>query len=187
MGKKAKLKPLPPKKDNRMRNALIASLIIHALIFAGIGLGSAGGGGGDSDKQAKQEGKAEVDDEGNILEKPEDKTVEVSLVPPLEKSDVPTPPQPEPKEQNKTEDCKGFGGIGIQYSSFDGTIGQVFKGYPAYKAGLRPGDKIVSPTLREIKGEPGTKVVVHIIRYGELLEIELTRELICTDKALQDK
>jgi membrane-associated protease RseP (regulator of RpoE activity) len=186
MGKRKKLKPVVIKKDNRMRNALIASLIIHALIFAGIGLGSKGGG---ESNQAKQEGKgpSEVDKEGNILEKPEDKTVEISLVPPLEKSDVPTPPQPEPKEANKTEECTGFGGIGIQYSGRDGTIGQVFKGYPAYKAGIEPGDVIVSPSLKEIKGEPGTKVTVSIIRRGQLYEIELTRELICTDKALKDK
>lgn len=86
----------------------------------------------------------------------------------------------------------GFGGLGIYID--DGPDGYVviiapIKGTPADRAGLKSGDKIaevdgldirhfgVQRVSRMLRGEPGTKVTVGIIRQGVqgLLYFELTR------------
>lgn len=86
----------------------------------------------------------------------------------------------------------GFGGLGIYIDdSPDGyvTIISPIKGTPADQAGLKPGDKIaevdsvdirywgVSAVSRMLRGEPGTKVTIGVIRQGVqgLLYFELTR------------
>ena len=94
-------------------------------------------------------------------------------------------------------DTKGsFGGIGAVISqSADGTlsIGRVYEGCPAEKAGLQVGDVIYyvddvyayDYTMDElvedyIRGKPGTVVVITVLRgeEKEQVEIEITRDII---------
>lgn len=91
-----------------------------------------------------------------------------------------------------------FGGLGIYIdTSPDGYVVIIapIKGTPADLAGLRPGDKIatvdgedfryteINAASRRLRGEPGTKVTLGIIRLGVsgLLQFELTRAWIEVD------
>ena len=87
-----------------------------------------------------------------------------------------------------------FSGIGVQIAMRDGFITVIapLDGTPAHRAGIRAGDRIVSVDdmdVREIsidkvasmlRGEPGTKVKVGILREGQpsVIYFELTRETI---------
>jgi len=95
------------------------------------------------------------------------------------------------------EDTKGeFGGLGIEVTQKDGMIVVIapIEDSPAFKAGVKPGDKIVEinhdsvlglsleDAVDKMRGKPGTKILVGISREGEdkVLQITLTRELIKT-------
>jgi carboxyl-terminal processing protease len=87
-----------------------------------------------------------------------------------------------------------FGGLGIVISVRAGvlTVISPIDGTPAAKAGIKAGDRIVrigsestvNMTLNEavnrLRGEPGTKVVLHVERNGEsqVRRFELTRDVI---------
>ena len=85
-----------------------------------------------------------------------------------------------------------FTGIGISISMKDGyvTVVAPIEGTPAYKAGVKAGDKIIKadgePTrnlrdaVKRMRGPKGTTVVVTIIREGasEPLEFTLVRDVI---------
>lgn len=63
----------------------------------------------------------------------------------------------------------------------------VYKGSPAEKAGMRPGDKILrvdgsdvtalnlDETVKLVRGEPGTQVRITVLRGDEQIELEMTR------------
>ncbi len=90
-----------------------------------------------------------------------------------------------------------YGGIGslIRRSGNFTIIADPYKGFPADKAGLRAGDKIlkvdgksaeslaIESVSEQLKGKPGTKIVLTIERYGEEnpLEFTLVREKISID------
>ncbi|MFN3534331.1 MAG: S41 family peptidase [Desulfatiglandales bacterium] len=93
------------------------------------------------------------------------------------------------------EETKGeFTGIGIEITIKDNTVTVVspIEDTPAYRAGLKPGDKIIkvdnAPTrdmtltevVKRIRGPKGTQVKITIHREGEPspLEFEITREKI---------
>ena len=85
-----------------------------------------------------------------------------------------------------------YGGIGISvyYVERGIEISSIFKGYSADKAGLRAGDIIVSvgnQSLKNmesaqlsmfLKGTPGSKIILEIVRQGTLLTKEVTRDKI---------
>ena len=87
---------------------------------------------------------------------------------------------------------RNFVGIGVQFVANNGLnmIQRVFKGSPAEKAGVLPGDiiHIVDGTVVDnmsssniadlVKGEEGTKVHIDFIRDGETVSLDLTREQI---------
>ena len=94
-----------------------------------------------------------------------------------------------------TSDTQGqFGGIGVEIEVQDGwlTVLSTFEGGPAHRAGIVPGDRFLAiegrdardmrimDAVRIMRGEPGTRVRVHIRREGEprALELLLTREII---------
>lgn len=85
-----------------------------------------------------------------------------------------------------------YGGVGIRLGVRGDTLTVIapMEGTPAYRAGVRPGDKIieidhesslgvrVDEAAAKIRGKPGTKVTLTFRRYGEsqTLEIVLVRE-----------
>ena len=87
-----------------------------------------------------------------------------------------------------------FGGIGVQIAMRDGFITVIapIDGTPAYRAGIKAGDRVVTvdnTDVREIsidrvasmmRGEPGTKVSIGVLREGQpsVISFELTREII---------
>jgi len=104
-------------------------------------------------------------------------------------------------------DTKGeFGGLGIQIGSKDGmlTVIAPLEDTPAYKAGIKAGDKIIKingeftkdmglhDAVSKMRGVPGTSVKITIMREGwkETKEFTITREVIKIKsvkyKALED-
>ena len=94
-----------------------------------------------------------------------------------------------------TEETKGeFGGLGIQIGMRDNilTVISPIEGTPAFKAGLQAGDKIIKiggettqdltldDAVKKLRGKPGTKVTITIIREDieKLLDFTLTRAII---------
>src|SRR5690606_20994921 len=87
-----------------------------------------------------------------------------------------------------------FGGIGVEvdFAGEQVVVIAPIEGSPAARAGIKPGDRIVaiddqpvrrkSPDSlgRQMRGKPGSKVVVTVKRDSEdkLLDFELTREVI---------
>ncbi|AEH45995.1 carboxyl-terminal protease [Thermodesulfatator indicus DSM 15286] len=102
--------------------------------------------------------------------------------------------KPEDFKELEIETKGSFTGIGIEITIKDGVLTVVapIEGTPAWKAGLKPGDKIIKingkPTkgmslldaVKLLRGPKGTKVTIHIYREGfnELKEITLVRDVI---------
>ncbi|MGI5877316.1 MAG: S41 family peptidase [Christensenellales bacterium] len=75
------------------------------------------------------------------------------------------------------------------------TVIQVYRDSPAEKAGMKPGDKLVSVDGKDItamdletvvnlvRGEEGTQITIGINRRGEYLEMEITRAPLVADRA----
>ncbi|MFZ9847143.1 MAG: S41 family peptidase [Flavobacteriales bacterium] len=97
--------------------------------------------------------------------------------------------------ESKIEDYKfmqtgQYGGIGSTVHKIGDycVISEPYEGFPAYKAGLRAGDKVleinavsakgknVSDLSKILKGEPGSKVKLKIERQGKEMDFEITRE-----------
>ncbi len=94
-----------------------------------------------------------------------------------------------------TQDTEGkFGGIGIEIAQKHGrpVVVTPIEDTPAYKAGIKPGDIIIAidgkdtlgmsvfKIVKMIKGKPGTKVSLTLLRKGEdkPITVTLTREII---------
>jgi len=101
---------------------------------------------------------------------------------------------PESREEWEIATHGGYGGLGIVISSQSGvlTVISVMEGTPAYRAGLRPGDRILEvngestkgwtsrDAVQRLRGEPGSQVTLKIARPGleDPVEMTLTREKI---------
>jgi len=101
------------------------------------------------------------------------------------------------KVEEKQIEMEGqYGGLGIEVT-YDSEYKAVkviapMYGTPAWRAGLKPGDRIVSiddqpvsemqfmEAVRKLRGQPGTKVKIKVLREGvqELLTFEIVREVI---------
>ena len=102
--------------------------------------------------------------------------------------------KPDDYKELQIETKGSFTGIGIEITIRDGilTVVAPIEGTPAWKAGLKPGDKIIKingkPTkgmslieaVKLLRGPKGTKVTISILREGwrELKEITLVRDVI---------
>jgi carboxyl-terminal processing protease len=94
----------------------------------------------------------------------------------------------------KTETEGKFGGLGIEIAIRDGllTIVTPIEDTPAWKVGLKAGDRIVkigkditkdmtlNDAVKKLRGEPGTAVHITVLRESEfkLHEFDITREII---------
>ena len=102
--------------------------------------------------------------------------------------------KPDDYKELQIETKGSFTGIGIEITIRDGilTIVAPIEGTPAWKAGLKPGDKIIKingkPTkgmsliqaVKLLRGPKGTRVTISILRKGwsELKDITLVRDVI---------
>ncbi len=115
---------------------------------------------------------------------------------------------PETYAEMKVETEGEFGGIGIEIAIKDEllTVIAPIEDTPAYKAGLKAGDRIVKidaeitrgitllEAVKKLRGKPGTQVSVTILREdaGKLLDFTITRDMIKVKsireaKILEDK
>ena len=101
---------------------------------------------------------------------------------------------PDTYKEIKVETQGEFGGLGIEITIRDDllTVIAPIDGTPAYKAGMKSGDKIVKidgkltrditllDAVKKLRGKPGTKVTLTVLREGEtkLLDFALTRDII---------
>lgn len=101
---------------------------------------------------------------------------------------------PEVNKEFRLSAHGSFGGLGIVIGIRDGelTVISPLEGTPAYRAGIKSKDKIVQiedestinmdliEAVGKLRGEPGTKVTIHIMREGlaEPREVPIVRELI---------
>lgn len=92
------------------------------------------------------------------------------------------------KTKKYAKECKSkryYGGIGIntEFNTIFNTgayrITKVFDGYPASEAGLQVNDIIQAIDSPDIIGEPGTYVLVKIIRNGQIFILNIKRAKIC--------
>ncbi len=101
---------------------------------------------------------------------------------------------PETYAEMKVETEGEFGGIGIEIAIKDDilTVIAPIEDTPAYKAGLKAGDRIVKidkditrgvtllDAVKKLRGKPGTQIPVTILREseGKILEFTITRDII---------
>ncbi len=101
---------------------------------------------------------------------------------------------PDEYKELKTETQGKFGGLGIEITTRDGllTVVTPIEDTPAWRAGLKAGDRIVkiedkitrdltlNEAVKKLRGEPGTKVHITILRESEykIHEFDIVREVI---------
>jgi carboxyl-terminal processing protease len=101
---------------------------------------------------------------------------------------------PDTYREMRVETEGKFGGLGIEITIKDGilTIISPIEGTPAFKAGLRPNDKVVkidgvstkditlTEAVKKLRGEPGTSVTLTVLREEEkeVLDVVVVRGII---------
>src|SRR5438876_914637 len=101
---------------------------------------------------------------------------------------------PENYREMQVETSGSFGGLGIEITLKDDvlTVVSPIEGTPAHRAGLQAGDRIVkidglsskdmqlSDAVKKMRGKPGTKVTISVVREGwtEPKDFEIQREQI---------
>ncbi|HDS09682.1 MAG TPA: S41 family peptidase [Firmicutes bacterium] len=101
---------------------------------------------------------------------------------------------PEQAQEMRSDLVGEFGGIGIHFAIQDGifTVISPIEDTPAEKVGLRPNDKIIridgvdtknlstDDGIKMMRGAPGTKVILTILRTGEndLIDFTIIRDII---------
>jgi len=101
---------------------------------------------------------------------------------------------PDSYKEMQVETSGSFGGLGIEITLKDDilTVVSPIEGTPAYKAGLHTGDRIIkidglstkdmqlADAVKRMRGKPGSKVTITVIREGwtEPKDFEMTREQI---------
>src|SRR3989449_2101822 len=101
---------------------------------------------------------------------------------------------PENYREMQVETSGSFGGLGIEITLKDDvlTVVSPIEGTPAHRAGLQTGDRIIkidglstkdmqlSDAVKRMRGKPGTKVTITVVREGwaEPKDFDITREQI---------
>lgn len=163
-----------------VNKALKISLFAHVITFVLLGgfpKGCHRGGSGDSEKQSKEQAQHKQEEKTEqILDKPSEKATEITII---EETGEQRAKRVEVARRKAIAECTPFfGGIGIEHSQF-GVIGRVYEYYPAYDAGLKAGDIILS-RISDIKGEIGTPVTITYKRGETINTVTFKRGRICT-------
>src|SRR5881397_879703 len=101
---------------------------------------------------------------------------------------------PDSYKEMQVETSGSFGGLGIEITLKDDilTVVSPIEGTPAYRAGLQTGDRIIKidglstkdmqlpDAVKRMRGKPGTKVTITVVREGwtESKDFDITREQI---------
>jgi len=101
---------------------------------------------------------------------------------------------PDSLKEMQVETSGSFGGLGIEITLRDDilTVVSPIEGTPAFRAGLQPGDRIIkidglttkdmqlADAVKRMRGKPGTKVTISVVREGwaEPKDFEIQREVI---------
>jgi hypothetical protein len=161
------------------RFGIATSLVLHALFMALLlSHAQRSGDGAKKDGATKPDS---TDEASQFVPKGEQKVTQIDIV------ELPSKDRKPAGEGKVDDNCDGvdaYGGIGIQgdYHLNDYRITAVGKGYPADRAGVKPGDVIVTPASWEIRGEPGTKITLLLIRQGREMQVTMVRDKICMQK-----
>lgn len=154
---------------------IFISIVIHLALF---GLTkNMGGSKGDNADGSKNKTMMKV----SIKEKLDEQDVKTKELTIPGKSKV-QKKQEKKKKQEELECDKYYTGIGITVSDNSCMVTQVFRGYPAHKAGILVGDLIVSPACPDIIGPEGTQVSISILRGIRGIHLQITRGKICENK-----
>lgn len=110
---------------------------------------------------------------------------------------------PDTYKEMKVETEGEFGGVGIEIAIKDEilTVVAPIEGTPAYKAGIKAGDKVVKidkdvtrgitllEAVKKLRGKPGTQVSVTVLRESEskILNFSITRDIIKVKSIRQSK
>lgn len=102
--------------------------------------------------------------------------------------------EPDSYKEMQVETSGSFGGLGIEITLRDDilTVVSPIEGTPAYRAGIQPADRIVKidglvtkdmqlpDAVKRMRGKPGTKVTISVVREGwaEPKDFEIQREVI---------
>lgn len=176
----------------KRESPFIISALFHLAAFLLVANLQNGAGKGELNQDKQGQGQGATND------KVQPKITEIELIPPPPDKEAGTEPKlPKPKEQPKdgVTECENnswYGGIGIQQNWTDGSIDEVYPGYPAEQAGLKVGDQIRQVSSNEgseIRGTPGTKISMWIHRpsSNESFLVEITRGKICLYKKIEKK
>lgn len=129
--------------------------------------------------------------------------MKITIVDKSSEKDVEAPPpsvgklivkkeEAESKKKEETDCPESYGGIGVTHNTTTCEVSQVGFGYPAYRAGIQPGDITSSSEINEDegtyecpgRGEVGTLVTMRVFRpsTGKSWKVTMVREKICTLK-----
>lgn len=139
-------------------------------------------GGGKGSGSGKEKGK-----QGNGFDGPREQIKEKPLEVTMVNTHVPKSQAQVAQEkwEKHVDQCKNsFGGVGLLYFGMDGTVEKVYKNYPAYNAGVEPGDQVVN--MGEIRGEIGTDVTIQVMRGSLRLDFPVKRGKICLEDAIKE-
>lgn len=172
--------------------AAAAGLLTASFLFGfGIGRGGGGGNGGVPDLGLLEEAERQISAASEELV-PSHELIQGAIRGMLEALGDPYAEYLDPATFVEFNDVLSgrFSGIGLvveQVENFQTLVVSVFPGTPADDAGIKAGDIIAAvdgqnveglfleQITARIKGEPGSKVKITVVRAGESLEFEVTR------------
>lgn len=161
-----------------MKKPLSLSLVLHGLLcllmVGSLPQGCGTGSGDDKEEHSEaQKRSAEGSDNTTLSESEGEKQDTVSI-------DILSREEAEAIIREIKCD-KWFGGIGISHDYFN-VVHEAPEWYPAYQAGIRVDDRILSKVTR---GEVGSLLNVIVSRHGSVLTFNVKRGKICYEEKEQ--
>lgn len=167
-----------------MKKFTILSLGLHiSLIIVAFSLNrNSEHGSGDSETASQEDGSKDSIN-GSIVDKPiEVVKVSPEIIKAMKEQDkqMAVEEKYRSEQKNQSKCLYSFGGIGVTFEGFgDRTISEIHKGYPAYRAGLRVGDRILN--TGNVRGPVGSQITITFEREGVIYDVDLVRDKICVE------